>query len=111
MSRDEALFLEDMRRGCEKVLRYTANMDRNEFLCDEKTYDAVVRNLVVIGEAAKRVPEAARGRHPTVNWRKVCGLRDILVHAYFGIDDDILWDVVANSIPELRRALREDQPA
>lgn len=72
-----------------------------EFTRDRKTYDAVVRNLEIIGEAAKHVPDTLRSSLPGVEWRKLAGLRDMLTHVYFGIDDDILWDIVQHKVPEL----------
>ncbi len=68
-------------------------------------WDAVVRNLEVIGEAAKNVPEDLRQRYPVVEWRKLAGLRDILAHAYFGLDGEIIWDVVANKLPALGESI------
>jgi uncharacterized protein with HEPN domain len=75
------------------------------FIKDEKTYDAVVRNLEIIGEAAKNIPEAVRMQMPGIEWKKTAGLRDVIAHAYFGIDDAILWDVVQHKVPELKRAV------
>jgi uncharacterized protein with HEPN domain len=80
-------------------------MDRAAFEADERTYDAVVRNLELIGEAVKQLPDLARALAPGIEWRKIAGTRDFLAHAYFGIDGDILWDVVSNKVPELRKAL------
>jgi uncharacterized protein with HEPN domain len=65
----------------------------------------VLRNLEVIGEAVKQLPAEVRAAHPDVEWQKIAGLRDILIHAYFGID--IVWDVVSNKLPELERRIRE----
>ncbi len=93
MSRDERLYLDDILRACEKIQRFVAELDRATFLSDEKTYDAVIRNLQVIGEAAKRVGQETRAKIPTIDWRKIAGFRDIVVHEYFGIDNSILWDI------------------
>ena len=109
MSRDVSLYLEDMVEAIRRVLEYTEGLTRESFLRDQKTIDAVVRNLEVLGEAAKHVPEAVRSRHDSIAWKKIAGLRDVLAHDYFGIDEDILWDVVSNKVvglgPLLDRAL------
>jgi uncharacterized protein with HEPN domain len=82
-------------------------MSLNDFRSDEKTYDAVVRNLEVIGEAAKFLPQDIRDQAGQIDWRKVSGLRNVIAHAYFGIDDTILWDIDTTKIPELAAALRQ----
>ena len=105
MSRNPRLFLEDIRESCLKIIRYTQNLNFEAFRTDEKTLDAVIRNLTIIGEAVKHLPEEIRKRYPGVNWRAIAGLRDIVVHEYFGIDKEILWDVVTNEVPELLRAV------
>lgn len=69
-------------------------------------FDAVLRNLITLGEAAKNLPEEIRNKHHDIEWKKICGLRDILTHAYFGIDNAILWEVVHSKIPELLKALQ-----
>ena len=101
MSRDPCLFLEDIKDSCEKILRYSKGLTFKQFYSDEKTVDAVIRNIIIIGEAVKKLPDDLKFRHNTIEWRKIAGMRDIVVHAYFGIDEDILWDVVQNKIPEL----------
>ncbi len=104
MSRDEIMYLRDIAESCDKISRFTAGLSQSDLTGDEKTYDAVVRNLEIIGEAAKHVGEDLRRQMPDVEWRKAAGLRDMLAHAYFGIDNDILWDVVQNKVPQLGKA-------
>ncbi len=92
MSRDYLLYLEDMQASCKKLLRYTEGLDFDQFIADERTYDAVIFNLVILGEAAKHIPMWVRECYPGIQWRKIAGLRifqftDILVwmKRYFGI--------------------------
>jgi uncharacterized protein with HEPN domain len=106
MSRDYTFYLEDILNSCEKTLRYTNKMTLEQFCLDEKTYDAVLRNLEIIGEAAKQIPDEICVLMPDIEWRKAAGLRDMLAHAYFGIDNTILWDVIENKIPELQQAVK-----
>lgn len=106
MQRDARVYLEDMLVAAEKVAEYTKGLSFQQFCADSKTFDAVLRNLEVIGEAAKNITDDMRSRYPAIEWRKITGLRDILIHEYFGIDEDIIWDVVQNKVPELAAHLR-----
>lgn len=102
MSRDWLLYVEDMQECTGRVLRYTAGMDRAAYEADERTQDAVLRNLEILGEAAKNVPTEPRARYPDVDWRALAGLRDILAHAYHRVANDIIWDVVESEIKPLQ---------
>ncbi|MBN2590746.1 MAG: DUF86 domain-containing protein [Sedimentisphaerales bacterium] len=101
MSRDELMYIRDIASSCEKVIRFTKGMDMLDLIHDDKTYDAVVRNLEIIGEAAKHVSDALRIQMQEIEWRRIAGMRDMLAHDYFGIDNDILWDVVQHKVPQL----------
>ena len=106
MSRDPKLFVDDMITACEKIQRYIARRPRSVFESDEQAFDAVLKNLEVIGEAAKRLPTEVKDSHPEIAWRDIAGLRDIIVHEYFGLDLDIVWDVVDKRVPALLVQLR-----
>ena len=84
------------------LLRRTANLSFDAFLADETLQRAVVRSFEIIGEASKHVPGDFRERHTTVDWRAMAAMRDRLIHGYFGIDYELVWDVVQHRIPELR---------
>lgn len=101
MSRDESLYLFDIQESCKKVLRFTKGMTYKDFVHDDLYFDAVLRNLEIIGEAVKNVSEETRQKYPKVKWRKIAGFRDIVAHEYFGVNDETVWDIVKNEIPAL----------
>lgn len=101
MSRDGTLYLDDMIEACRRIARYAEGSDRDGLVAGTMVHDAVLRNLEVLGEAAKRVPADARLIDPEIAWRRIAGLRDVLAHGYFGIDEDIVWNVVSVEVPGL----------
>jgi uncharacterized protein with HEPN domain len=101
VSRDQRLYLEDMRDCCAKVIRYTGGMTLDQFVADERTFDAVMRNLEITGEAARQVGADLKQRYPEVEWRSIAGFRDVAIHAYPTIDEEIVWDIVQHKVPEL----------
>lgn len=90
MPRDYQLYMNDMMRSCEKIVKCTNHLTPETFVQEEVLYDAVLRNLMVIGEAAKNIPAEVKAQYPHIEWKKISGFRDIIIHAYFGIDDVIL---------------------
>jgi len=105
LPRDFEVYLEDIRQAIGKIRSYTEGLTRDSFDRDDKTIDAVIRNLEIIGEAAKMVPESVRANYLSVEWKKIAGLRDILAHQYFEVDLDIIWDILTNKLPELERQI------
>jgi uncharacterized protein with HEPN domain len=105
--RDARVFLGDILEACEKIERYTSAISIEQFRVDEKTGDAVVRNLEVIGEAAKSIPDDIRRSIAGIEWQRIAGLRDVLIHEYFGIDLDIVWNIVETKVPLLHQRIAE----
>lgn len=104
MPRDYKVYLEDIVEAIRKIRTYISGLALPAFAADSKTLDAVVRNLEIIGEAAKNVPPDIRAQSPEVDWKKISGLRNILIHEYFGVDAGIIWDVVQNKLAALEKA-------
>lgn len=102
----EVYFL-DVLDSIEKIQKYTKALSFEEFSKNPMAIDAVVRNLEIIGEAVKKIPNEIRKQHPEVEWKKISGLRDILIHAYANIDLTIVWDIVQNKIPRLKNSIQE----
>ncbi len=99
-------YLDDMIAFAEKVLAYTAGLDQATFVTSDVVYDATLRNLEMIGEAANRIPAAIRAGIPDIPWRLLSATRNRLIHAYLGIDDDIVWSIVKDDIGPLLKPLR-----
>ena len=104
MSRDWTVQLEDIRKAVGKIRRYIASLDYSAFSNDPKTQDAVLRNLDIIGEGARVLPDTIKARASEVEWRKIAALRNMLLHEYFGISMPIVWDIVCNKLDELDKA-------
>ena len=105
-SRPWRLYVQDMIEFGAKVLSYTERMDRETFISDERTYDAVLRNIELVGEAAAHVPDCVRDAHPEIEWRRIVATWNRVAHGYLGIDDDVVWDVIQTDIPDLLPKLR-----
>ncbi len=99
--RDPDLLIEDMLMAIRKIERYTTGMDQELFRQDEKTIDAVVRNLEILGEATRQMPEDFITQHSEVSWRQMAGLRNRIVHDYVGLDLEIIWQVIRHDLPQL----------
>jgi uncharacterized protein with HEPN domain len=113
VSRDWLLVLDDMIEAAEKVERLTAHRTFQRFVDDEGIFDAVLMNPLVIGEAAKNIPKEVLVTVPLVDWSGAAGLRDIIAHRYFGVDQELVWDIVRNYVPGLlggARRLRDPLP-
>lgn len=99
--REWRFYLDDMIDFAEKVIAYTDGLDQATFAAGGLNYDATVRNLELIGEAATHIPEAVRAENPQIPWRQVIATRNCLIHGYLGIDNDTLWSIVQDDIPPL----------
>jgi len=105
--REWRFYLDDMIDFARRVQEYTDGLDQSAFIADQRTYDATLRNLELIGEAATNLPEAVRAAHPEVPWRLVIATRNRLIHAYLGIDDDTVWSIIQDDVPELLKKLEQ----
>lgn len=103
--RDYKLYLDDILEAAKRIEKYTKGLTLEKLKKDTLILDGVVRNLEIIGEAAKNIPNQIRKKYPEIEWKKIAGLRDILAHEYFGIDLEVVWDIIENKVPILKKQI------
>jgi uncharacterized protein with HEPN domain len=104
--RSAKLYLADILEAMVAIERFVEGMDFETFRKDDKTSSAVIRKFEVIGEAAKQVPESIRQKHPAVPWKRMAGMRDRLIHFYFGVKHELVWETIRQELPRLKPLIR-----
>ena len=104
--RDPLVLLEDIMLAIEKIGRYTSQMDHDAFLRNDLVIDGVARNLEIIGEAVRQLPKDFKSAHPQISWTQIAGLRNRIVHDYFGLDLEIIWEIIRHDLPQLEKQIR-----
>ena len=104
--REWYFYLEDMTQFAQRVLTYTEGFEKSSFEQSGLNYDATVRNLELIGEAATHIPQNIRDEHSDIPWRQIIATRNQLIHGYLGIDSDVLWSIIRDDIPKLLQQLK-----
>lgn len=107
MHRDFRLYLDDILTAIGRVREYAHGLDREGFISDTKTVDAVIRNLEVIGEASRKLPEDIKAASAEIEWSKIIAMRNILSHEYFGVNNLLLWDIITNKLGALETVCRK----
>lgn len=105
--RDYKLYISDIETAINKVIDYTKDYDFNQFKNDSKTYESVLHNLFVIGEAANKIPDEIQLNHPDIDWRGIIGTRNIIAHGYFQIKPDIIWKTIQEDFPVLLKQIKK----
>ena len=104
--REPLLLLEDIIESIQKIKKYTAGLSKDDFLNDDKTVAAVIRNFEIIGEAANRIPDEIREKFLSVNWHRIIGFRNRIVHDYMGIDYEIVWEIIEKDLDDLKNQIQ-----
>ena len=107
MSRNYDLYLQDIVVAADRIVSYVKDVSRGEFEADQMRLDAVIRNLQVIGEAVKKIPDSIQKGYPNIPWQEIAGLRNRVTHVYFDVDINIIWDVVQFELPTLKTQIQQ----
>lgn len=105
MKKDPKILLFDILDSIEKIEKYTKHISEDKFFDNVQVQDAVVRRTEIIGEAVKNLPTSIKSKHTNIPWKKIAGTRDVLIHDYSGVDIDLLWEIVNNDIPKLKKQI------
>ena len=105
MKKDPEVFLEHILESIKLIEKYTANKTISDFIKSVQLQDSIIRRIEIIGEAVKNLPDEVKNNYPDVPWKKIAGMRDVLIHEYFGIDLELTWQVVQKDIPDLKREI------
>jgi len=106
MYRTTLQYLDDILEAIEKILQFREGVSFETFSADEMRKDAVIRNFEVIGEAIKKLPPELTGRYPDIDWKRIAGLRDTLIHGYFNVKPTVLWDIMNEDLPTLKKEIK-----
>lgn len=107
MKRSNRLFVEDILDSIDKIESYIKNLSYDDFINDQMVIDAVIRNLEIIGEAANNIPKNIRNKNSNIPWKRIIGLRNIVIHGYFGIDLSIIWEIITKNLAETKPIIIE----
>ena len=99
--REDSAVIQDIKESLDRIISYTSKMEYEDFVQDYKTQDAVIRNIEILGEATKLLSDVMKNKYPDIPWKDIAGTRDKLIHDYFGVNLDIVWDIAKNEIPLL----------
>lgn len=105
MKRDIGLFIEDIINSIKNIEEFSKNLDKEKFSKDNLRQSAIIRQLEIIGEAVKNIPNSFRETHPRIAWKDIAGFRDILSHAYFGVNLDRVWKIIETDLPKFKEEI------
>ncbi len=107
MKRDIFLFIEDISKSIKNIEEFSKTLNKEKFSADNLRQSAIIRQLEIIGEAVKNIPSSFREKYPKIAWRDIAGFRDVLSHAYFGVNLDRVWNIIENDLPKLKEEIKK----